>query len=88
MEPPITNECDALREEVAMLEAENRRLRAELLEARKVPAVPEAAIRAVWEAGCRFESETGVDIAYFTDDPWPQNAEKVGRVFVEAMRDA
>jgi len=83
MESPITNECDALREEVAMLEAENRRLRAELIELRKVPAVPEAAIRAVWEHGCRAAEEDGEHFSHYQD-----HAEEVGRVFVEALCDA
>lgn len=76
MESPMTTECEALRQEVEMLAAENRRLINELNELRKVPAYPEKAVRAVWEHG------------QTTPGFYDHLREEVSRIFVEALRDA
>lgn len=75
MDSPMTNECDALREENEMLAAENRRLHNEINELRRVPNYPEAAVRAVWEHGRDAEQLN-----------WRVNSEDVARIFTEALQ--
>lgn len=83
MDAPITTECDALREEVALLAAENRRLMNEINELRRVPAYPEAAVRAVWRNGVAVgAAAAGLPVL------WLPHSDHVARVFVEALRDA
>lgn len=84
----MTNECDVLREEIAMLSAENRRLLNENQELRKAPVYPEAAVRAVWWHGVRNGWDTARRYKFVTDDDYDYNAEEVAHVFTEALRDA
>jgi len=83
MESPITTECEALRQEVELLAAENQRLVYELNELRKVPVYPEKAVRAVWEHG-----HTTPRPRYLIKANWEDHADAVGLIFVEALRDA
>jgi len=78
MESPITTECEALRQEIELLAAENRRL----LNALKVPAYPEKEVRAVWRHGRQIGISDELPVT------WGSNAEEVSRIFVEALRDA
>jgi len=82
MESPITTECEALRQEVELLAAENQRLVYELNELRKASTYPEKAVRAVWEEGVRFGRVGGMLWSY------KDYVEEVSRIFVEALRDA
>lgn len=77
MESPITTECDALREEVALLTAENTRLLNELNALRQ--GYPEAAIIAVWEHGLDVGSNPQSDVL------WMDHAEEVKRVFADII---
>jgi hypothetical protein len=79
MESPITTECEALRAEVALLADENRRMLNEILELRKTPAYPEAAVRAVWEHGYKFAT------GWVDDWQWGHNQSEVARIFTEAL---
>jgi regulator of replication initiation timing len=73
----MTTECEALRAEVALLADENRRLLNEILELRKTPVYPEAAVRAVWEDGhWRTPALVG----------WDERYEKIARIFTEALK--
>jgi hypothetical protein len=76
----MTTECEALRAEVALLADENRRLLNEVLELRKVPAYPEAAVRAVWEHGAAAAGFEHPECLYVVND------EEVARIFTEALR--
>lgn len=79
MESPIMTECDALREEVALLTAENTRLLNELSALKRRPEYPEAAITAVWEHGLDVGSNPQSDVL------WMDHAEEVKRVFAAAL---
>jgi hypothetical protein len=80
MDAPITTECEALRAEVVLLADENRRMLNEILELRKTPAYPEAAIIAVWEHGLNVGFSEG-DFSCL----WADNAAEVARIFTEAL---
>jgi len=71
----MTTECDALREEI-------RRLREQLLEARRTPAIPEETIRAVWRHG----HQEGFNDPRSSRFAWEQCADEVGRIFAEALK--
>lgn len=86
MESPMTTECEALRQEVELLAAENRRLINELNELRKTPAYLEKAVRAVWEKG--FGHREALSWKESKEHAWPHYADEVSRIFVEALRDA
>jgi len=77
MESPIMTECDALREEVALLTAKNTRLLNELNALRQ--GYPEVAIIAVWEHGLNVGSNPQSDVL------WIDHAEEVKRVFAAAL---
>lgn len=79
MESPIMTECDALREEVALLTAENTRLLNELNALKRRSEYPEAAIIAVWEHGLDVGSNPQSDML------WMDHAEEVKRVFAAAL---
>lgn len=77
----MTNECDALREEIAILSAENRHLLNTINTLRNTPRYPEAAIQAVWEHGNEAAHVLGA-IHY------DHHAEEVTRIFIEALQGA
>jgi hypothetical protein len=81
----MTTECDAIRAEVVLLADENRRLLNEILELRKAPAYPEAAVRAAWTAGVK----TGYASAEFPGPTrrYEHHAEEIAQIFTEALKD-
>jgi hypothetical protein len=76
----MTTECEALRAEVVLLADENRRLLNEILELRKIPAYPEAAVRAVWEHGAATAGFEHPEYLYVVND------EEVSRIFTKALK--
>lgn len=82
------SENQLLREEVAMLESHIRNLKQQLKEARETPAIPESAIRAVWEHGFL----TGMRRSQLTSGGrlekvfYDTNRELIGTLFTEALK--
>lgn len=72
----LQQENDRLREEIAVLECHTRKLTNQIGALQRAPAVPEEAIRAVWEHGRQHSHHTR----------YQDVAGEVGAIFADALK--